>query len=160
MMNLCLILFFSSLNIPIIDEETTTDLESLFSKEEFITATRSIQNGKSPGPDGYLSEFFKKFATELVPILLSVYEESLISGSLPETMRQAVISLIPKKDKNLLECSSFRCISLLNVDSKLLAKMLARRFKTVLPSIISDDQTGFIKNLHSFSNTQTTEYPL
>lgn len=107
MMNLCLILFFSSLNIPIIDEETTTDLESLFSKEEFITATRSIQNGKSPGPDGYLSEFFKKFATELVPILLSVYEESLISGSLPETMRQAVISLIPKKDKNLLECSSF-----------------------------------------------------
>lgn len=75
-------------------------------------------------------------------------------------MRQAVISLIPKKDKNLLECSSFRCISLLNVDSKLLAKMLARHFETVLPSIISDDQTGFIKNRHSFSNTQTIEYPL
>lgn len=144
--------FFSSLNTPIIDEETATNLESPFSKEEFITATRSMQNGKSPGPDGYPSEFFKKFANELAPILLSVYEESFNSGSLPETMRQAVISLIHKKGKNILECSSFRPISLLNVDSKLLAKMLALRLENVLPSVVSDDQTGFIKNRQSFFN--------
>lgn len=50
-----------------------------------------MQNGKSPDLDGYPSEFFKKFANELGPILLSVYEESFISGSLPEIMREAPI---------------------------------------------------------------------
>lgn len=59
-MNLCLILFFNTLNIPKICEETATNLESPFSKLEFITAVRSMQNGKSPGPDGYPSELFKK----------------------------------------------------------------------------------------------------
>lgn len=93
-----------------------------------------------------------KFATQLAPILLSVFEESLAVGSLPPTMRQATISLIPKNNRNLLECSSFRPISLLNVDSKILSKMLACRLEKVLPSIVSDDQTGFIKGRHSFFN--------
>uniref|UniRef100_A0A8D0CTK3 Endonuclease/exonuclease/phosphatase domain-containing protein n=1 Tax=Sander lucioperca TaxID=283035 RepID=A0A8D0CTK3_SANLU len=45
--------------------------------------------------------------TQLFPILLAVYDESSISGSLPETMRQAVISLIHKKGKSKLDCSSY-----------------------------------------------------
>lgn len=102
-MNLCLTLFFNSLNTPIIDEDTATNLECKFSKQEFIIANGSMQNGKSPGPDKY----HIKFANELGPILLSVYEESFISGSLPETMRKATISLIPKKGKNILECNFF-----------------------------------------------------
>ena len=40
-------------------------------------------------------------------------------------MRQAAISFIPRKDKNLSESSSFQPISLLNVDDKLEGKMLA-----------------------------------
>ncbi len=82
----------------------------------------------------------------------SLFKESFATGSLPPTMRQAVISLSPKKDKNPLECGSFRPISLLNVDSKILSKMLACRLETVLSSIVSDDQTGFIKGCHSFFN--------
>lgn len=125
--------FFGSITIPTIDADTAATLENPFSKEEFVAATRSMQNGKSPGPDGYPCEFFKTFANELTPILLSVYEESFGSGSLPETMRQAVVCLIYKEGKNILECGSFRPISLLNVDSKLLAKMLALRLENVLP---------------------------
>lgn len=65
---------------------------------------------------------------------------------------KATISLIAKKGKDPLLCSSYRPISLLNVDSKILAKVLALRLETVLPTIISPDQTGFIQNRHSFSN--------
>ena len=67
-------------------------------------------------------------------------------------MRQAVVSLIYNEGKNILECGSFRPISLLNVDSKLLAKMLALRLENVLPSVVSDDQTGFIRNHQLFFN--------
>lgn len=105
-----------------------------------------MQNGKSPSPDGFPSEFFKKFSKELSPILLSVYQESFASGMLPQTMRQATISLILKKDKPPLECGSYRPLSLLNVDNKILAKMIAKRLEIVMPMLISDDQTGFIKN--------------
>lgn len=41
---------------------------------------------------------------------------------------------------------------LLNVDSKILAKMLALRLERVLPSLISEDQTGLIKNRQLSSN--------
>ena len=144
--------FFDNLNIPTIDERVAAGLEETFTTEELTRAINSMQTGKSPGPDGFPSEFFKKFAGQLAPILRSVFDESFEAGSLPPTMRQAVISLIPKKDKNLLECGSYRPISLLNVDSKILSKTLASRLETVLPSIISDDQTGFIKKRHSFFN--------
>uniref|UniRef100_A0A3P8QX47 Reverse transcriptase domain-containing protein n=1 Tax=Astatotilapia calliptera TaxID=8154 RepID=A0A3P8QX47_ASTCA len=115
-------------------------------------AIRSMQSGKSPGPDGYPSDFFKKFSNQLNPLLKSTFEESFLSQSLPPTMRQAVISLILKKDKDHLDCGSYRPISLLNTDTKILAKVLARRLEKHLPSIISPDQTGFIKNRYSFFN--------
>lgn len=72
--------------------------------------------------------------------------DSLNNGFLPPTLRQSCISLILKKDKDPHECGSYRPISLLNVDVKILAKMLAERLESVLPLIIHSDQTGFIKN--------------
>lgn len=83
-----------------------------------------------------------------------MFNESLQNGSLPLTLRQATISLILKKDKDPLSCSNYRPISLLCADVKILAKMLARRLESVLPTIISGDQTGFIKNRHSFHNVR------
>lgn len=84
--------------------------------------------------------FKKKSAKKLAPppLLLPVFEESVTAGSLTPTMRQAVLSLIPKKEKDPLECSSFHPISLLNVESKIPAKMLALRLEKVLPSLIED----------------------
>ncbi len=57
-----------------------------------------------------------------------------------------------KKDKDPLDCASYRPISLLNCDVKILAKVLASRLEDVLPTVISPDQTGFIKNRQSFFN--------
>lgn len=66
---------------------------------EIEVAIGSMQAGKTPGPDGYPTEFFKKFCTQLTPLLLSVFEESLLSQSLPCTMFQAVIFPIIKKER-------------------------------------------------------------
>ena len=113
-----------------------------------------MQTGKCPGPDGFPAKFFPTFADTLSPLLLNMFNESLQSGSLPLTLRQANISLILKKDKDPLSCGSYRPISLLCADVKILAKMLARRLECALPSIINADQTGFIKNRHSFYNVR------
>ncbi len=138
--------FFDKITLPSIDSETTAELETPFSVEEINASIMSMQNAKSPGPDGFPSEFYKKCKNKLSPLLSNVFEESFSSGTLPPTMRQAVISLIFKKNKDPLDCGSYRPISLLNVDSKILAKMLARRLENVLPSIISNDQIIKIDN--------------
>lgn len=81
-----------------------------------------------------------------------MYNEAFVNGALSQTLTQATICLILKTNKDPLDCASYRPISLQNVDYKILAKLLATRLETVLPSIISPDQAGFIKNRHSFFN--------
>lgn len=111
-----------------------------------------MQNSKTPGLDGYTSEFYKAFKCQLSPILLAVFNEALAKGCLPPTFYQASISLIHKQNKDPLEPGSYRPISLLNVDYKILAKILALRLETTLPTVICQDQTGFIKNRQLFFN--------
>ena len=53
--------------------------------------------------------------------------------------------MIPKKDKNRLFLKNWRPLTLLNVDYKILAKLLSNRLCKVLPHIINEDQTGYIK---------------
>lgn len=131
--------FFTNLETPLIDEASAQSLENPITLVELNTAMISLQNGKCPGPDGYPIEFFKKFWIKLAPLLLDMFNESFKSGDLPRTLSQAFISLILKKDKDPLLCSSYRPISLLNVDFKLLSKLLALRLESILPSIISPD---------------------
>lgn len=126
-------------------------MEKDISVTEIVFAIRDMQSGKSPGPDGFPAEFFKKFSEPLSPLLLSVFNESSVTLSLPVSMRQAIISLLLKKDKSPLNCSSYssyRTVSVLNADAKIFAKCLER----VVPTVVSPDQTGFVKNRQSFFN--------
>ncbi len=113
-----------------------------------------MRSGKSPGPDGFLAGFFKKFSALLSPQLTTVPYESLCLGSLPLSLNEACITLIAKKGEDTLECTSYRPISLLNTDAKILAKALARQLDEVIPRIIATDQTGIVKNRHSFFNVR------
>lgn len=73
---------------------------------------------------------------------------------LPPTMNSANISLLLKPDKDPTLPSSYRPISLINADLKIICKTLARRLEKVTPGIIHSDQTGFIKGRHSTNNTR------
>ena len=65
-------------------------------------------------------------------------------GELSISERQSIIKLIEKKyrDKRLIE--KWRPISLLNVDAKIISKVLAKRLKNVLSPLISDNQTAYV----------------
>lgn len=97
-------------------------------------------------------DFYKIFADKLAPILLDMFEDSLKKGSLPQTLNEAKIILLLKPGKDPLKCNSYRPISLLNSDVKILAKILALRLDTAIENLISKDQTGFVRGRHSFSN--------
>lgn len=112
-----------------------------------------LQNGKTPGPDGFTLEFFKLFSDTIAPALQRMYNESFIKGHLPPPLSEASIYFF-KSDKDPILCGSNRPISLLNVDLKILSKILAQHLQGVLQSIISTDQTGFMLGRHSFHNTR------
>lgn len=67
-------------------------------------------------------------------------------------MTQATISLLLKKAKDPLLCESYRPISLLNCDYKILANVLAGRLENILPKVIHPDQTGFVTGRQMSSN--------
>lgn len=145
-------MFFDKMSIPTISLENLEQLEKPITKQEIEQVINSMQNSKVPGPDGYTSEFYKAFKEQISILLLDVFNEALHRGSLPPTFYHASISLIHKKDKDPLDPASYRPVSLLNVDNKILAKIVATRLETILPTIISQDQTGFIKNRQLFFN--------
>ena len=146
--------FFQKLDIPRVSPNDNQALDAPLTLSEIKEAISSMNSGKSPGPDGYPVEFYKRFSNQLAPLLLEMFNYSYSQGSLPPTLMQASISLIYKKDKDPLNCASYRPISLLPVDVKILAKILARRLGPIMPLIVSEDQTGFIGGRHSFSNVR------
>jgi len=71
---------------------------------------------------------------------------------LTPTMNSANIIVLLKTGKDPTLPASYRPISLINVDLKIICKALAGRLEKITPYIIHPDQTGFIKGRHSSSN--------
>lgn len=117
--------FLKNLDTPTISKELNLELDKPFILEEVVNSLQSMQNGKPPGPDGYPNDFYKRFSNKLVPCLLEMFGDAISTGSLPPTATQASISLLLKPSKEPTNCASYRPISLLNADVKILAKMLA-----------------------------------
>lgn len=114
-----------------------------------------LRADKAPGPDGLGAQFYKEYSDELAPRLLAVYQESLETGLLPDTMREALIITLLKPDKDPLSCDSYRPLSLINTDVKILAKLLATRLQPLLPMVILPDQSGFVPGRSTAHNLRT-----
>lgn len=95
--------------------------------------------------DGFTIQYFKKFIDILAPILTKIYLEAFQLGTLPCSFNKALITLIPKKGRDTMDPSNYRPLSLINVDCKLLTKILAFCLDKVLPDIVLGDQVGFLK---------------
>lgn len=69
-----------------------------------------------------------------------------------DTGKEAYIKIIPKKDKNPQDPASYRPISLINVDSKILSKIIAERIARILPDLIDESQSGFVRGRSGVAN--------
>lgn len=152
--------FLNSLNLPILNEQQNKELTAKITEEELDKAISRLKTNKSPGPDGFSSEWYKVFRTELKPYLLHIFNKALKEGKIPPTWKEATITVIPKDGKDQLECGSFRPISILNIDYKLYTSILARRVEKVLPQLIHTDQTGFVPQRQTHDNIRRSLHVL
>ena len=103
-----------------------------------------MQNNKSPGSTGFTVEFFKFFWKDLGHFLVKSLNYGFENRELSSTQKEGIITCIPKGDKSKKYIKNWRPISLLNVSYKIASGCIASRIKSVLPSIINLDQSGFM----------------
>ena len=111
-----------------------------------------MKNGKSPGTDGMTVEFFKFFWKQLGTFVIRSLNEGFNNKQMSITQREGIIICIAKGDKPREYLNNWRPISLLNITYKIGSSCIASRLKTVLPKLISEDQTGFIKGRYIGDN--------
>ena len=113
-------------------------------KRNFWKLWKKVPNNKSSRNNGGTKEFYEAFWGDLkTPYLLSINKAFKV-GELSTSQKQAVIKLIEKKGKDKQLIKNWRPLSLLNVDKKLISKVLAERLKTVLPPLTSSNQTAYL----------------
>lgn len=137
--------FLENLNLPKLPEEDKNLLEEPLTLEELHSAAKSLKKGKSPGPDGIPPELYLAVWDIVGPLILNSMNFAIKHGMLHRDQNIALIILLQKKNKDPLNCSSYRPISLINSDVKILAKALVSRIEPLMDILIHFDQTGFLR---------------
>ena len=112
-----------------------------FSKAK-LKMLSELKTGKSPGLDGIYSEYLKAGGEPLVRALLHLFSQIMKTGTIPNQFKEALIVVIYKKNR-MLECGSYRPISLLSHIYKVFISIIASRVKRDLYDSFPASQAAY-----------------
>ena len=122
-----------------------------FTPEDIKESMWSILEDKAPGLDGFNSGFYK-VAWDIVGLdFVDAVQDFFANGTLLHSWNTTAITLIPNVT-TLNTPGDYRPISCCNVVYKCISKLICRKFRLVLGSIISPNQGAFVEGrsiLHS-----------
>ncbi len=146
--------FLDTLHLPNVEDNLI--FADKITEAEVLDAIQKLNTGKSPGPDGFTPDFYRKFALFVAHILSEVFNEIKSKGSLPYAFAQAIIVLFYKKG-DALDLSNYQPISLTNFDYKILAYVLTNRLTPTFKNCIHPAQLAYLKGKFIGSNIQKVQ---
>ena len=117
--------FLERYNPPRLNQEERENMNRPITSTEIEPVILKFPTNKSPGPDGFTGKLYQTFREELTPILLKLFQKIAEEETLLNSFYEATITLIPKPDKDITEKENYRLIPLMNIDEKILPKILA-----------------------------------
>ena len=119
--------------------------EGELTEQECLNALKNMKNMKSPGNDGFTTEFYKFFWLDVKTILVKTFNESYSKQQFSISQGQGIITCIPKEGKSKYSLKNWWPINLLNVDLKICSAAVSNRLKPVFVDLISQTQKVFLK---------------
>ena len=110
-----------------LSENDANSLEGCLTINEISKALKAMKNQKCPGIDGFPADFFKVFWAKLKFFVLRSLNCGYNTGQMSISLRQCIISCLPKGDKPRQFLKNWRPISLLSVVYKIASSALAAR---------------------------------
>jgi hypothetical protein len=148
-------LFFEKCNK--LSDVNKQKMDEQISLKDMYKALTSCKN-TAPGPDGIPYLVYKVFWVQLGPILKEAWDYSLLTGKLPASHEESIITLLPKEGKDIRDIKNWRPITLSNCDAKIITKAFAMRLNPILESIIDPSQTAYVPGRSVMDNTRCNKY--
>jgi len=110
-----------------------------------------MEPNKAPGPDGFTARFIQVYWKIVKKDLHRMVSKSQCCQKIGGSTNSAFLALIPK-EKGANTFNRFHPISLCNISYKLITKVISNRLKALLPSIIPENQGGFVQGRQIVDN--------
>ena len=137
--------YSEKISLPRLNQEEIEIMNNPITNTEIETVIKNLLKNKSPGPDSITEEFYQTFREETLPKNCrgrNTFKLILRGHNHPDT----------KTRKRQHEKENYRPISLMNIDEKILNKILANRIQQHIKKLIHHDQVKFIPGTQRFFN--------